>query len=169
MLLDQGYPALLWINTMFRKKILIAAHAFFGFTIALGGTVTAKADDLVVVIENLKSDQGNVRVAIFDSSKNFPRIPIQAQSVVAKSGSVSVTFKALPTGQYAVSAFQDLNSNQKLDTNFVGMPIEPYGFSRDAQGRFGPPSFQDATIQINDTSEETIRIQLQERSSTISK
>lgn len=50
----------------------------------------------------------------------------------------------LPPGQYAIKAFQDLNGNDKLDTNWLGIPNEPYGFSNDAMGVMGPPSFTQA-------------------------
>ena len=45
----------------------------------------------------------------------------------------------LPAGNYAVQVMHDENENNKLDTNFMGMPIEGYGFSnnprRDAAKR----------------------------------
>jgi ABC-type glutathione transport system ATPase component len=49
-------------------------------------------------------------------------------------------FKDLAPGTYAVSAYQDLNGNQRLDANMVGMPTEPYGFSRDAKASSARPS-----------------------------
>jgi uncharacterized protein (DUF2141 family) len=33
---------------------------------------------------------------------------------------------------------------------FLGIPKEPYGFSRDARGKFGPPGFEDAAIEVRD-------------------
>ena len=114
-------------------------------------TVAAHAGDLVITVENIKSEQGNIRAAIFNNPKDFTKTPYLAQLIAAKSGTVSFTFKGVPTGQYAVSAFHDINGNEKLDTNFVGKPVEPYGFSRDARGTFGPPSFEEATIQVDET------------------
>jgi uncharacterized protein (DUF2141 family) len=34
--------------------------------------------------------------------------------------------------------------NGKLDTNWLGIPIEGYGFSNDAKGLFGAPSYSAA-------------------------
>lgn len=112
-------------------------------------TFSARAGDLVVVVENIKSDQGNVRAAVFNNAKDFPKTYTAGQFIAAKSGTVSFIFKDLPTGQYAVSAIHDMNANGKLDTNFVGKPVEPYGFSREARGTFGPPAFEDAAIQLD--------------------
>lgn len=117
----------------------------------------AHAGDLTVVVDNIKSEQGNIRIALFNSAKDFPKLITSGQTMAAKTGSVSFAFKDIPVGQYAFSAFHDLNGNEKLDTNFVGKPVEPYGFSRDARGTFGPPSFEEAVIQI-DENPKTITI-----------
>lgn len=47
-----------------------------------------------------------------------------------------------------MAAHQDANGNGKLDKNFVGVPIEAYGFSNGARGRMGPPSFEAAAIEV---------------------
>jgi uncharacterized protein (DUF2141 family) len=39
--------------------------------------------------------------------------------------------------------------NGKLDTNFLGIPKEGYGFSNGAKGLLGPPSFSDASFQYD--------------------
>jgi len=36
--------------------------------------------------------------------------------------------------------------NGKLDTNFLGMPTEGYGFSNDAKGLLRAPSFSSASF-----------------------
>jgi len=56
----------------------------------------------------------------------------------------------VPSGTWAVLAYHDENGNKKLDTNFVGMPTEGYGFSNGAKARFGPPSFKDAAIAVGE-------------------
>jgi uncharacterized protein (DUF2141 family) len=51
-------------------------------------------------------------------------------------------------GVYAVQAFHDENDNLDLDRNMIGWPKEGMGFSNDAPMRYGPPSFEDAAIEI---------------------
>jgi uncharacterized protein (DUF2141 family) len=51
-------------------------------------------------------------------------------------------------GDYAVAAFQDRNRNDKLDRHVLGMPKEPYGFSNDARGVFGPASWKEARVRV---------------------
>jgi uncharacterized protein (DUF2141 family) len=59
---------------------------------------------------------------------------------------IHIPKSALTPGRYAVQVIYDLNSNNALDSNFMRIPQEPLGFSRDAKGRMGPPSFEQAAI-----------------------
>lgn len=56
--------------------------------------------------------------------------------------------EGLPEGAYAVSLYHDENGNGRLDTNEMRIPIEPWGFSNDAIGLFGPASFEDARFTL---------------------
>ncbi len=53
-------------------------------------------------------------------------------------------FEDILPGTYALAVIHDENMNGKLDTNWLGIPIEGYGFSNDAKGLFGAPSFSAA-------------------------
>ena len=57
------------------------------------------------------------------------------------TGTATYTFE-LPNGTYAIGIFIDANYNNEMDRNFFGVPKEQYGFSNDAKGSFGPPSFK---------------------------
>jgi uncharacterized protein (DUF2141 family) len=72
---------------------------------------------------------------------------------------VNVPRPALPPGRYAVQVIYDRNTNNKLDTNLLRIPQEPVGFSRDAQGRMGPPKFEQAAFEF-DGSALTLSIHL---------
>ena len=67
---------------------------------------------------------------------------------VLVSGEAKVVVRDIDPGVYAVQAFHDENGNFDLDRNFLGLPKEGMGFSNDAPMRFGPPSFDDAAIEI---------------------
>jgi uncharacterized protein (DUF2141 family) len=109
----------------------------------------ATAVDLTVAIENVGSASGAVRAALFVNPADFPGKPSQAQSVPAAPGRLAVTFRGLPPGRYAISAYHDINDNKRLDTGLFGRPTEPVGFSRDARGRMRPPAFDDAVIAVD--------------------
>jgi len=55
---------------------------------------------------------------------------------------------SLPPGRYAVSVFQDMNGNRKLDTNFIGIPTEASGSSNDAPAKWSAPKFKDAVFTV---------------------
>jgi uncharacterized protein (DUF2141 family) len=48
----------------------------------------------------------------------------------------------------AVAVFQDIDGNGRLSKNLLGIPVEPYGFSRNARGALGPPRFDNASIVV---------------------
>ncbi|WP_310452577.1 DUF2141 domain-containing protein [Sulfuritalea sp.] len=126
------------------------AMSLFQFLAASLMTSIVGAADLSVKIDSLKPDKGLVRVGLFNAAADFPKKQLQGEAMDVKQGVVTVVFKNLPAGTYAVSAFQDVNDNKKLDTNAFGKPNEPYGFSRDAHGMFGPPSFEDAAFSVKE-------------------
>lgn len=110
------------------------------------------AADLAVTVENIQDDSGQVLVGVFDSAAAFPKQVRVGQRVPASQrdakGSVSVSFTGLPAGVYAVSAVHDKDGSGKLTSNMMGMPTEPYGFTGQGSGSFGPPSFQDVSFNI---------------------
>ena len=64
----------------------------------------------------------------------------------------------LPDGIYAIGLYVDSNNNEQLDTNFFGIPTEQFGFSNNAKGRFGPPSFESASFELDALKEISINL-----------
>jgi len=126
----------------------------FFFPFAAAATLVcagmAHAADLTVQVGGLKDANGKVMVAVFDRADSFLKQPVRVAAADAQQGAVQVVVAGLPPGDYAVSVFKDENGNGRLDRNVVGMPVEPYGFSNDAAGSYGPPRFQDALVHLLD-------------------
>ncbi len=126
--------------------VLAAAHPGFG-------------DDLEVTVRLAAHDSGRVMAALHREAgaEQFPDAEgaVAAQWMKAAPGVLRFLFPDLPAGRYAVAVFHDENGNGVLDTNFFGVPIEGYGFSRSAKGLFGPPDFEQAAVEIP-TGGETI-------------
>ncbi len=124
------------------SAILVAA----GIALA---PMTALAGDLRVRLSGIEEEVGSVRVALFASASDFDAgNQLAGHFTVARKSGVEVVFVNLPPGRYGISSFHDVNGNDALDRNLVGMPTEPFGFSRDARGRFGPPSFEDLAVEM---------------------
>jgi uncharacterized protein (DUF2141 family) len=74
--------------------------------------------------------------------------PITSADVPAVAGETIVTLQDIPVGTYALEVYQDINSNGKMDSNFLGLPKEPYGFSRDARPLLSKPAFRRVKFEV---------------------
>jgi uncharacterized protein (DUF2141 family) len=121
---------------------------------------TADSADLKVTINNLRGPGGVVYVALYDSADTFPQQGkgIAGQYFPATDTTASAAFLNLKPGHYALTVYHDENGNGHLDTNLLGVPVERYGFSRDASGSFGPPSFDSAMVDLQDDASITINL-----------
>lgn len=122
------------------------------------GIVRMNAQSLTVSIKNVVSDKGTLRVGIFNSQADFLKKQLYGQIVKSKSGELQVVFEGIPEGVYAVSIIHDENENGELDSNFFGIPKEGFGFSNDAMGTFGPPSFEKASFNLKEKSALTVNL-----------
>lgn len=64
----------------------------------------------------------------------------------------------LKKGVYAISLFIDSNDNEKLDKNLIGIPTEQYGFSNNAIGFLGKPTFKNASFEVIKNSKQIIKL-----------
>lgn len=113
-----------------------------------------------VVADGLQHHEGAVRVALFESETGFPGEPEHAllRGVATMEGNAATyQFEPVPCGRYAVSVFHDENGDGEMQRDWLGRPAEGWGVSRDARGRFGPPSFDDSAIEC---VEETVTVRL---------
>lgn len=104
---------------------------------------------LVVKVTNIKSNKGDIGVAVSNSEKTFLGKPMANKSKKAKEGELVFEFE-VPNGNYTVSVMHDENKSGDLDKNFIGIPSEPYGISMDGRSNYGPPSYDDAVFTITD-------------------
>ena len=122
------------------------------------------ADTLIVEVNNIKK-AGEIHVAVYDNAEAFeadrgekggaaPGI-VDGTIVMVDAGTSTFEYE-LPAGQYAVGIFHDVNLNNKMDNNFLGLPKEQYGFSNNARALFGPPSFEDAAFELEGVTKQSI-------------
>jgi uncharacterized protein (DUF2141 family) len=105
---------------------------------------------ITVKVENVKQRSGEIRVAICISPKEFMTKLYREEIIkVPAKGDIVVQFKNVPKGTYAIRSYQDINLSKELDTNFLGIPEEPIGFSNNPEMPMGPPSFDDASFVVN--------------------
>ena len=122
---------------------------------------SGSSSDININIEGIEVVKGSMFIAVFDDSASFPDFGKQYRDMVlpVRSKELSHTFNDLPNNTYAVAVFHDINDNGILDKNALGIPLEPYGFSRNARARFSAPAFEDAKIELKNNLEIQINIQ----------
>lgn len=102
-----------------------------------------------ITVKGIKKVKGTVLLAVYNSEDSFMKKHVLAARQKVSDKQVTVVIENVKAGDYAITTFHDENNNEKLDTNFIGIPNEPYGFSNDAKGSFGPPSFEKAKIKVD--------------------
>ncbi len=113
---------------------------------------------LEVNVSGFPSNKGQAYVALFNSSETFPSYGKQLKGKIVEISQLKckVSFANLNSGSYAIAVYHDVNKNDKLDKNMLGMPTESYGFSNNARATFSAPSYQDAKVSC--TKDKSINI-----------
>ena len=128
-----------------------------GAILLLVGFRPVEKQKLSIKISNFENKASTeIKVSVF-SENGFLEESIQTKSVSVSGDQVWVEFD-LPPGEYAVSTYQDVNRNNKLDRYFFGKPKEPYGFSNNVKS-LGPPAYAKCKFDLS-TSSKTISIKL---------
>lgn len=120
----------------------------------------AAQNKLTIAVDGVKSSKGEIMVALYTEAAGFLKFDLvyRAEHTKAEKGTTHVSITDLPNGTYAVALFHDANENQKLDTNWLGIPKEAIGFSSARMKTFGPPSFEECSFKLNGDKE--LRISL---------
>lgn len=136
------------------KRILLTIYVTIS-AILFSSAATSNIE-LEVVVSGISESKGQLLIGIYDKEEGAFETSAQVAGkiVPAKAGKMMFKFQ-LPAGQYAIGVIHDKNSNNQLDTNFLGIPTEDYGFSNSATR----PNFNKAKINI--THSQTINIIMQ--------
>jgi uncharacterized protein (DUF2141 family) len=111
---------------------------------AKGATITAK-------VAHFKNNSGQAMVALFKSDDGFPTKWAKAvtrATAKIKGRKATYSFKNVKPGAWALAVIHDANKNGKMDTNFLGIPKEGWGTSRNPRPTVGPPGFKDAKFMV---------------------
>lgn len=138
-----------------KRIIYFSFILFFSLSISVfSSDGPKKRGSLVVKFEGMSSNKGNVVVALCNSDANYKnhKSPFIGKQIPINNNTAIIEFEDLPFGEYAIKAFHDEDANDDLNTNFLGIPVEDYGFSNNARGMFGPPSWESAKFELTDES-----------------
>lgn len=133
---------------MFKKLFLFLVSCSFFINSLFGIKMNVVLNDLP------KGTKGDLRLVIVNNEKahksSSPEKDCVLQFILidALLKKKEVKFSVdLPAGKYVIQYFIDANKDGKLDTNFIGVPKEQYGFTRkyDAMAK---PAFKDVVIEL---------------------
>lgn len=97
---------------------------------------------IVAKLENIRNDRGVCRVCLFNSAYGFKHDQAVKCAVVNVSQRRSeARFDGVAPGTYALFVIHDENGNNKMDTNFFGIPKEGYGASLNRLPFAAAPTF----------------------------
>lgn len=152
----------IWPPKIAQCVALWTALLFANFpSIAFGQT---PCHNIHVKIQNIKNSTGNVACALFESTVGFPdEYLLHATNIMVikiRDSQTHCDFKDIAPGTYALAVVHDENMNGKLDTKWLGIPSEGYGFSRDAKALLGAPSFSSASFPYDGQEDLDLTISL---------
>lgn len=100
--------------------------------------------------------EGFIELLVVKNSRGFSKIHPDPNDIAFKASinineiiadRVSINTHLEP-GRYAAKFFIDLNGNKKFDTNIIGFPLEPFGFSKKIIFLTGLPDFEEVFFDI---------------------
>jgi uncharacterized protein (DUF2141 family) len=139
-----------FIKMMFKKII-----AFCFLPALISAVPNEKQQPLEVSFINIRESEAPIYIALSEYSEDFPNSnkALKYFRIDPKGRSTAkISISDLPYGKYAISAFQDLNGNQKMDKGFMGIPSEPFAFSNNYKPMFRAPRWKDCEFVYSSAS-----------------
>lgn len=101
-----------------------AAIAIFSFVSQTHAQSCAQVE-----VQNLHPGQGPLMLAAYADAASFRKTAVSQMQIAVSAETVQVQVCGLSGKSIALTLFQDLNGNGKLDVNPFGIPTEPWGAS----------------------------------------
>lgn len=133
----------------------------FSFLFLLMSVVVfGQKSKLTVIIDNIQETKGKIFIGLYDRAESFPTPGkfLKNIAVTVKGKIVKYTFDNLDTKKYAIALYHDVNEDGKINRNFIGVPTEGYGFSRNYKPTLSAPNFDETMVELNQDKEITISL-----------
>jgi uncharacterized protein (DUF2141 family) len=106
---------------------VFSAAAIVAAPVRAQGTPAARCVQLEV--QNVRAEQGMLMIAAYGDAASFNKAPLVATQMRAGAATMSFALCGVSGSSLALTLYQDLNGNGKLDANAFGVPSEPWGAS----------------------------------------
>ncbi|MCU0362360.1 MAG: DUF2141 domain-containing protein [Bacteroidales bacterium] len=124
------------------------------FLLIISAAVCNAQLSLDVRISGIRNQTGKIMYQLFDENEKV----VDQQIGEIKGDSCLFTSVNLKPGKYGLRYYHDENENMVMETGFRGIPKEGYGFSNNAKGSFGPPSFDKWLFELGKSTILRLRI-----------
>lgn len=122
--------------------------------VSLDSTAAVEPSMVRVTVENVRSSSGLITAILYpDNPETFLKEGkrLDKVRVEAQEGETVLCLKAPGKGRYSVALYHDENGNRDFDRNFLGIPTEGYGFSKNPGFRFGKPEQEETLFTIEES------------------
>lgn len=105
---------------------------------------------LYVEIKNIQHARGTIWIGVYNSEENFliKEKAVLKEYQVQQTGTVRVPVEHVRFGPCAVAIMHDVNGNGDMDRNWLGIPIEPYAFSKKPASKWRLPRFREVVFDF---------------------
>ncbi len=103
---------------------------------------------LTVEVFNLRNNKGVVHIEL----SNEKQEQVAAQTTTIQDKKCVFVFEGLEPGKYSFRFIHDENENNEIDTNWLGIPKEGFGFSNNPRMTFGPPKFPKILFDLKEST-----------------
>jgi uncharacterized protein (DUF2141 family) len=127
--------------------------ATYGHAAAQDGLATVKVN-----ISGFKGSEGVALVTLYDSAASWLKVPkaIQVMRLKITGATMTVEFKGVKPGTYAVSVIHDANKNNEMDMRWLPWPKPKEGSAASndadakaaAEAKPGPPKWEAAKFEV---------------------
>jgi uncharacterized protein (DUF2141 family) len=128
-----------------------------------GGERLLDGETVSLRVTGASSPRGRMRIAVYQAAEHFNDVhhaDWKGDFAISDDGNLvcRIPLGTLPD-QFAIAVYHDENNNSEFDRNALRIPTERYGFSNDARGKLGPPSFDEAVMN-RPTSDNPIELEI---------
>ncbi|MDX2190870.1 MAG: DUF2141 domain-containing protein [Bacteroidota bacterium] len=110
--------------------------------------VMAQKTTVTIQVNNIQVGKGSVVINIYDKEASFFKTAFVSKTQTADNASLKFTFE-IPNGTYAISIYQDIDNNGKLNQGWFEIPLEPVGFGNNFKPKFSAPTFHNCAVIIS--------------------
>ena len=136
---------------MKQRLFILLITTIISFTLPAQVEITAQDLTIEVDISGINLLKGNLRIAIYSESNDFPSTSdiLDFQIIPVKNVLEIIKFKVQSQGKYAIAVLHDISKNGVMDFNLVGYPKEPYGFSNNPGIWYRKPTFAECSFGVS--------------------